>query len=155
MVMGLKICSLSNPGSNQRPFDHWPTSLPTALTGPAGEIRRLTRSRKGRADLIDAVMVWFVRKREYVNTCTNFVLSYMCVCVHTVLTDHSVPQPPLYSSHPSLPHPLIHFFFEAQFQLCIILVNLMWPTTSVYTYMYYSATVCIACKLLKKVKEHS
>jgi hypothetical protein len=34
MVMGLKIWSLSNPGSNQRPFNHWPTSLPTALTGP-------------------------------------------------------------------------------------------------------------------------
>jgi hypothetical protein len=33
MVMGLKIWSLSNPGSNQRPFDHWPTSLPSALTG--------------------------------------------------------------------------------------------------------------------------
>jgi hypothetical protein len=30
-----KIWSLPNPGSNQRPkFDHWPTSLPTALTGP-------------------------------------------------------------------------------------------------------------------------
>jgi hypothetical protein len=26
MVMGLKIWSLSNPGSNQRPFDHWATS---------------------------------------------------------------------------------------------------------------------------------
>jgi hypothetical protein len=26
MVIGLKIWSLSNPGSNQRPFDHWPTS---------------------------------------------------------------------------------------------------------------------------------
>jgi hypothetical protein len=35
MVMGLKIWSLSNPGSNQRPIDHWPTSLPTALTGLA------------------------------------------------------------------------------------------------------------------------
>jgi hypothetical protein len=34
MVMGLKIWSLSNPGSNQRPFDHCPTSLPTAVTGP-------------------------------------------------------------------------------------------------------------------------
>jgi hypothetical protein len=34
MVMGLKIWSLSNPASNQRPFDHWPSSLPTALTGP-------------------------------------------------------------------------------------------------------------------------
>jgi hypothetical protein len=33
MVMGLKIWSLSSPGSNQRPFDHWPMSLPTALTG--------------------------------------------------------------------------------------------------------------------------
>jgi hypothetical protein len=33
MVMGLKMWSLSTPGSNQRPFDHWPTSLPTALTG--------------------------------------------------------------------------------------------------------------------------
>jgi hypothetical protein len=37
MVMGLKIWSLSNPGSNQRLFDHWPTSLPTALTGPTAE----------------------------------------------------------------------------------------------------------------------
>jgi hypothetical protein len=34
MVMGLKIWSLSNPGSDQRPFDHWNASLPTALTGP-------------------------------------------------------------------------------------------------------------------------
>jgi hypothetical protein len=32
IVMGLKIWSLSNAGSNKRPFDHWPTSLPTALT---------------------------------------------------------------------------------------------------------------------------
>jgi hypothetical protein len=30
----LKIWSLSNSGSYQRPFDHWPTSLPAALTGP-------------------------------------------------------------------------------------------------------------------------
>jgi hypothetical protein len=34
IVMGPKIWSLFNPGSNQRPFDHWLTSLPTALTGP-------------------------------------------------------------------------------------------------------------------------
>jgi hypothetical protein len=34
MLMGLKVQSLSKPGWNQRPFDHWPTSLPTALTGP-------------------------------------------------------------------------------------------------------------------------
>jgi hypothetical protein len=37
MVIGLKIWSLSNPGSNQRPFVYWPTSLPllqTALTVP-------------------------------------------------------------------------------------------------------------------------
>jgi hypothetical protein len=27
MVMELKIWSLSNPGSNQRPFDHWPNAL--------------------------------------------------------------------------------------------------------------------------------
>jgi hypothetical protein len=33
MVAGLNILSLSNPGSNQRPFDHWTASLPTALTG--------------------------------------------------------------------------------------------------------------------------
>jgi hypothetical protein len=33
MVLVLKIWSLSNPGSNHRPFDHWPTSLPSALTG--------------------------------------------------------------------------------------------------------------------------
>jgi hypothetical protein len=32
MVMGLKIWSLSNPGSNQRPYDHWSTSLPTAVS---------------------------------------------------------------------------------------------------------------------------
>jgi hypothetical protein len=29
--LGLKIWSIPNPGSNQRPFDHWPSSLPTAL----------------------------------------------------------------------------------------------------------------------------
>jgi hypothetical protein len=34
MVMGLKIWPLSNPDLSQRPFDHWSTSLPTALTGP-------------------------------------------------------------------------------------------------------------------------
>jgi hypothetical protein len=39
MVMGLKIWSLSNPDSNQLPFDHWPTSLPTALTGPKVMLR--------------------------------------------------------------------------------------------------------------------
>jgi hypothetical protein len=33
MAMGLKIWSLSNPGSNQQPSDHWLTSLPTALPG--------------------------------------------------------------------------------------------------------------------------
>jgi hypothetical protein len=42
MPMGLKIWSLSNPGSNQRPFDHWPTSLPTALTGPKGYYNKVT-----------------------------------------------------------------------------------------------------------------
>jgi hypothetical protein len=41
MVMGLKIWSLSNPGSNQRPFDHWPTSLPTALTRPTERPNKL------------------------------------------------------------------------------------------------------------------
>jgi hypothetical protein len=35
--MGLKIWSLSNPDSNQRPFDHLPTSLPTALNGPVAQ----------------------------------------------------------------------------------------------------------------------
>jgi hypothetical protein len=34
MVTGLKIWSLSNPGFEQGTFDHWPTSLPSALTGP-------------------------------------------------------------------------------------------------------------------------
>jgi hypothetical protein len=36
MVMGLKInlVTVHYPGSNQRPFDHWPTSLRTALTRP-------------------------------------------------------------------------------------------------------------------------
>jgi hypothetical protein len=29
MVIGLKIWSLSKVGLSQRPFDHWPTSLPT------------------------------------------------------------------------------------------------------------------------------
>jgi hypothetical protein len=39
MVMGFKIWSLSNPCSNQRPFNHWPTNLPTTLTGPTmGEV---------------------------------------------------------------------------------------------------------------------
>jgi hypothetical protein len=34
-VMGLKIRSLSPVRvSNQRPFDHWPNTLTTALTGP-------------------------------------------------------------------------------------------------------------------------
>jgi hypothetical protein len=28
MAIGLKIWSLSDPGSNYRPFDHWPKSLP-------------------------------------------------------------------------------------------------------------------------------
>jgi hypothetical protein len=36
--MGLKIWSLSNLGSNQRPFDHWLTSLLTALTEPTTEL---------------------------------------------------------------------------------------------------------------------
>jgi hypothetical protein len=40
MVLGLKIWLLSNPGSKQRPFDHLPTSLPTALTGPTGTERK-------------------------------------------------------------------------------------------------------------------
>jgi hypothetical protein len=34
MLMGLKIGSLSNRGSKQRPFDYWLTSLPTVLPGP-------------------------------------------------------------------------------------------------------------------------
>jgi hypothetical protein len=33
MVIGLKIWSLSNPGSNQRPIDLRPTSVPTAVAG--------------------------------------------------------------------------------------------------------------------------
>jgi hypothetical protein len=37
MVMGLTIWSLFNPGSNKRPVNHWPTSLPTALTGPTND----------------------------------------------------------------------------------------------------------------------
>jgi hypothetical protein len=39
MVKGLKIWSLSNPGSNQGPFDHKPTSLQTAITGPIGAFK--------------------------------------------------------------------------------------------------------------------
>jgi hypothetical protein len=58
MVMGLKIWSLSNLGSNQRPFDHWLTSIPTALTGPTkprGGITRTMREERGRVsrDLTD------------------------------------------------------------------------------------------------------
>jgi hypothetical protein len=44
MVMGLKTWSLSHPGANQRHFDHWPTSLPTALTGPTETFRYCDRT---------------------------------------------------------------------------------------------------------------
>jgi hypothetical protein len=35
MVMGLKIWSLPNPGSNQQPFDHWLASLRTNCSNRA------------------------------------------------------------------------------------------------------------------------
>jgi hypothetical protein len=46
MIKGLKIWSLSNPGLNQLPFDHWPISLPTALAGPVVRERERERERE-------------------------------------------------------------------------------------------------------------
>jgi hypothetical protein len=50
-----QIWSLSNPGSNQQPVDHWRTSLPTALTGPTrGECEEnswKSERKKGTSDM--------------------------------------------------------------------------------------------------------